>query len=163
MTHTHTPRPSHETSAHRTTSTPSTIAQHISLRQINRFVAGLWAVLVAVLLVIAASSASYGQASEPSAQRARLTTPAPKNLDQVSRQISYPRSAQIEKHSGTVIAELLVDRDGRPIQYAVEGEAAPELKQAVAEHLFDLRFEPAQRDGEPVRMYVRIPFAFVLR
>ncbi len=163
MTHHQTPRKNDEMSAPRTASAHHVQAHHISMSQLNRFVAGLWGALVVVLLLIAASSASYGQAGAPAAQNGRLRSPAPKNLERVTRQIAYPAAAQRERQSGTVIAEVLVDRDGSPVQFAVEGEASPVLKQAVAEHLDELRFEPARRDGEPVRMYVRIPFAFVLR
>ncbi len=163
-------------SGRRNPSASTANARSTSERQrVNRLFLALWSTLVGALLVVALSTASYGQVqlacrgyspevrdvlANPQADA--TMPPSPLNLEAVSAKIRYPRSASSHGQQGVVSAEILVSETGQVLQYTVDGAAAPALKQAVAEQLFELRFQPALRGGQPVRMYVSIPFAFRL-
>ncbi len=91
----------------------------------------------------------------------RVVVPArPLNLDAVKRTIGYPSEASSRGITGTVVAQMLVDELGQVKRYVVTGKCDPILKEAVAAHLMDLKFEPATRGARPVDMWVNVRFTF---
>ena len=78
--------------------------------------------------------------------------------------LRYPaelRSANVE---GEVLAQFVVDRDGRylPGSLKVLKSSHPLFTQAVAEALPEMRFEAAEVNGTKVRQMIQYPFTFTL-
>lgn len=91
----------------------------------------------------------------------RVVIPArPLNLDAVKRTIGYPSEAAAKALTGTVVAQMLVDEQGQVTRYVVTGKCDPILKEAVAAHLMDLKFEPGTRGTKPIDMWVVVKFNF---
>ncbi|MEL6699823.1 MAG: TonB family protein [Bacteroidota bacterium] len=84
--------------------------------------------------------------------------PEPLNLNKVRKAIRYPYIARKKRIEGVVIIAILVDRDGNPVNARVIREAHPVLAKAVTEQIFSLRFDPAERGGEPIGAWTSIPF-----
>lgn len=76
----------------------------------------------------------------------------------------YPREALRAGLSGTVLLDVLVDVDGRPLDVRiVQSSGHRVLDMAARRHvLARWRFEPAMRDGQPVQALGRVPVDFRL-
>ncbi|WP_157861444.1 energy transducer TonB [Desulfurivibrio alkaliphilus] len=76
----------------------------------------------------------------------------------------YPRAAQRRHHQGTVILEVLVNRQGRVEELQVaESSGYPLLDQAALAAVADWRFEPGRRNGQTITSTVLVPVSFVLQ
>lgn len=76
----------------------------------------------------------------------------------------YPRLARQRGYEGTVLLEVLVNREGRAIEVDVATSCGHRLlDKAAQEAVRDWRFEPAKRGDEAVDMRVRIPVRFRLQ
>lgn len=74
----------------------------------------------------------------------------------------YPEEA-IKKHEqGTVLLDVLVGVDGKPISITVNraSKAPPELVKAASDAAMRWRFNPATEHGKPIQSYARIPVTF---
>lgn len=78
---------------------------------------------------------------------------------------SYPPGALRKGLEGTVLLEVLVDTDGRPLEVAVSRSSGHrELDRAALRHVLGhWRFQPALRDGRPVQAIGLVPIVFALR
>jgi periplasmic protein TonB len=78
---------------------------------------------------------------------------------------SYPRDALREGVEGTVMLQVLVDVDGRPLQVDVQRSSGDRRLDAAARRqvLQHWRFRPAMQDGRPVQAIGLVPIAFNLR
>lgn len=78
---------------------------------------------------------------------------------------TYPRAALHARIEGTVLLEVLVDIDGRPLRVDVrEGSGDRRLDAAAREQvLAHWRFRPAIRDGRAVQAIGLVPINFRLR
>ena len=76
----------------------------------------------------------------------------------------YPRDALRDRATGTVLLEVLVDVDGRPLEVKISQSSGHRgLDNAARRHvLARWRFEPAMRDGRPVQAIGIVPVDFVL-
>lgn len=76
----------------------------------------------------------------------------------------YPRDAMRDGASGTVLLEVLVDVDGRPLEVKIAHSSGHRgLDNAARRHvLAKWRFEPAVRDGRAVQAIGMVPVDFVL-
>jgi len=76
----------------------------------------------------------------------------------------YPPSALRAGHQGTVVLQVLVDVDGRPLRVEVDtGSGYRELDDAARRHVLRRwRFQPAMRDGQPVQAIGLVPITFSL-
>jgi TonB family protein len=99
------------------------------------------------------SSNATLQADEP---------PVPINLMEIRQSIGYPKPAAEAGLEGLVVARVLVEKDGSYLQHELVKSVDPRLDQAVVDQLPTLSFEPATKDGQPVRFWVNIPFRFKL-
>jgi len=88
--------------------------------------------------------------------------PTPLNMPDLQRAIGYPEKARNEGYEGTVIIRLLVDPQGNAVEYRVINRVTELLADEVEKHIMDLKFDPAQVNGQPVHFWVNIPFAFKL-
>lgn len=76
----------------------------------------------------------------------------------------YPRLSRLRGEEGVVLLEIEVLPDGRVGAVRVlQGSPYPRLTKAALAAARAARFQPALRDGQPVRAVVRVPFEFTLR
>jgi protein TonB len=77
---------------------------------------------------------------------------------------AYPRDALREGVQGTVLLQVLVDVDGRPLRVEVQHSSGDRrLDVAARRQVLDhLRFRPAMRDGHAVQAIGLVPVAFNL-
>lgn len=98
-----------------------------------------------------AIDASTGSSSAPASIPVAVSSPPPR----------YPRSALRRGESGEVLLDVIVGANGRPLRVEVERSSrVPALDAAAVEAVRRWRFQPAQRQGEPVPARVRIPVTF---
>lgn len=76
----------------------------------------------------------------------------------------YPRDALRSGHQGTVVLQVLVGVDGRPLEVIVEsGSGYRSLDEAARRHVLrHWRFQPAIQDGQPVQAIGLVPIEFSL-
>ena len=72
----------------------------------------------------------------------------------------YPERALKERVRGLVVLRVLVSEDGTPARVAVEKAAREDLTLAAIDAAGQWRFEPARKDGRPVRTFVTLRFPF---
>lgn len=97
-----------------------------------------------------------GPASGPAPmQLAYRAAPAP----------AYPRIALQRQWSGTVLLQVLVDVDGRPLDVSIARSSGHrELDEAARQQVLKRwSFQPATRDGAPVQAIGLVPVEFNLR
>lgn len=77
----------------------------------------------------------------------------------------YPRAALRDRLSGTVMLEILVDIDGRPLKVSIaQSSGHRELDRAALDHVLKRwTFRPAIKDGQAVQAIGLVPIAFNLR
>ncbi len=84
----------------------------------------------------------------------------PKPLAQAP--VSYPDAAKKDQIEGTVIVMVTIDTGGKVSDVSVKKSVRDDLDQAALASARAWTFEPAQRDGKPVKATVAIPFKFRL-
>ena len=72
----------------------------------------------------------------------------------------YPERALKERVRGLVILRVLVSEDGLPVRVSVEKAAREDLTQAAIAAAQQWRFQPARKDGRPVRTFAVVRFGF---
>ena len=72
----------------------------------------------------------------------------------------YPEKALRERVRGLVVLRVQVSETGEPLVIAVEREARKDLTDAAIAAAKQWKFEPATKDGRPVRGYVTLRFPF---
>lgn len=76
----------------------------------------------------------------------------------------YPAAARRSNLQGTVLLEVLVDRQGRASQVRVGRSCGHEmLDRSALASVRQWHFEPARRMGQPQEMWVQVPVRFQLR
>ncbi|MCY7355653.1 MAG: energy transducer TonB [Lysobacter sp.] len=77
----------------------------------------------------------------------------------------YPRAALRDRLTGTVMLEVLVDIDGRPLDVKIaQSSGHRELDRAALEHVLKRwTFRPAMKNGQAVQATGLVPIAFNLR
>lgn len=88
--------------------------------------------------------------------------PAPLNLAEVRQAIGYPEALVQAGLEGEVLVKVLVDARGRYARHEVLEAPSEAFTEAIAPHLHDLRFTPAQQAAQAVPAWVTIPFRFKL-
>ncbi len=76
----------------------------------------------------------------------------------------YPDKLRAEGIEGTVLAQFVVDREGKPdlATWKVLRASREEFAMAVLSALPGMKFTPARKDGRVVRQLVQQPFNFAL-
>jgi periplasmic protein TonB len=72
----------------------------------------------------------------------------------------YPAKALRERVRGVVVVRVLVSETGEPMEVVIERGARKDLNDAALEAARQWRFEPAKKDGNPVRTYATVRFPF---
>jgi len=94
------------------------------------------------------------------------TGPSPVQLEYLSAPApAYPRMAKQRGITGTVLLQVLVGIDGRPLDVTVaKSSGNRELDEAArAQVLRRWSFQPAQKDGQVVQAIGMVPIEFALR
>lgn len=75
----------------------------------------------------------------------------------------YPAVARRRNYEGTVVIDVLVDRQGRAAQVKIAHSSGYEiLDRSALNSVKQWRFEPGRRFGQPVEMWVQVPVRFAL-
>jgi len=72
---------------------------------------------------------------------------------------AYPEAAREAGQEGTVFCDVLVSKEGTPLEVRVAKGVSPALDEAAARAAL---FEPALKDGAPVSVWMRVPIEFEL-
>jgi protein TonB len=94
------------------------------------------------------------------------TGPAPMQLQyQLAPAPAYPRRALQQRLTGTVMLQVLVGIDGRPLDVSVaQSSGHRDLDEAArAQVLKRWSFQPATRNGQPVQAIGMVPIQFALK
>ena len=73
---------------------------------------------------------------------------------------TYPPELRKSKIEGSVTLVFILGEDGRVEEPRVENSSRPEFEKPALEAIRKWRFRPGQKDGKPVRSYIRIPMRF---
>ena len=73
---------------------------------------------------------------------------------------TYPPMAKRLHQEGTVSIRMVVTEEGNPIELEVVESAGSILDEAVLKAVQAWKFEPAKKDGAPVRVYYTIRQTF---
>jgi TonB family protein len=74
----------------------------------------------------------------------------------------YPEAARLAGLEGNVVVRIWVDREGNPRKAVVERSTYPIFDASACEAAMQFRFTAAINAGQPVPVWVRIPFVFRL-
>lgn len=88
--------------------------------------------------------------------------PKPINIDDIKKLVGYPEQARDNGIQGKVVLRILVDKNGHYLKHKVVSNPDLVLTEAVEKHIEKVRFQPAMKDGKPVKYWVNIPFHFKL-
>ncbi len=96
---------------------------------------------------------------------AHHTTASPEliNRDEVRRLLIryYPNELKEEGIGGDVLVDMRVDEQGLPDRRLVaRSSGICRLDMAALRVVAGMRFSPAQRDGKPVRFWIRLPILY---
>jgi len=98
-----------------------------------------------------AGPSSREVAPAPGNQPVPISSPAPR----------YPSAALRRGEGGTVLVRVEVDTAGMPVGVAlVQRSGSRDLDRAAMEAVREWRFQPAQRDGQPVAASLVVPIDF---
>lgn len=89
--------------------------------------------------------------------------PQPTNMDEIKKRIAYPPLAKEAGIQGKVIVRVLVDKEGRYKRHIVLRSPHKLLTEAVEKELPNLTFIPGLSNGQPIKVWVTIPFDFNLK
>ena len=95
-----------------------------------------------------------------------MTSPAPMQLEyRLAPAPAYPRRALQQRLAGTVLLQVLVGLDGRPLEVTVaQSSGHRELDEAArAQVLKRWSFQPATKDGRAVQAIGMVPIEFALK
>lgn len=88
--------------------------------------------------------------------------PLPLNMWLIRHLIGYPELALKKRIQGSVVVRILVDEQGRAVEYRVINDAPPLLRAGVEPYMLHLEFNPPTLNGKPVSTWVNIPFNYKL-
>jgi TonB family protein len=82
-----------------------------------------------------------------------------------SKGIRYPLRALDQRLEGEVKVEFVIDEDGRPSQFKIVKDTAPQagFSSRAVKHLKESRFIPAFSNGRPVKMRSTKEYIFIIR
>jgi len=83
-------------------------------------------------------------------------------LSEIHKRIRYPEEAKKAGIQGRVVIQVLVDENGKPIEFKVLTSSGYGLSQAAIDAISQVRFTPAILRGAPVKFWMNIPITFKL-
>lgn len=122
--------------------------------------------IIFTLIVFLCLSNSIGQSTDNDTETEDFVfpdvEPRPLNMGEVQKLIGYPDEARQKRIQGTVVLRVLVGESGNYIEHVVIQDSPPTLVNGVEKHIAKLKFSPATLNGENIKFWVNIPFAFKL-
>ncbi|MBI0398310.1 TonB family protein [Cyclobacterium marinum] len=88
--------------------------------------------------------------------------PKPLNLGEIYQAIGYPSKAKEAGIEGSVVVSVLVGENGEYLKHKIITHAHPLLSDPVDLEVKNLRFTPAMKAGETVKVWINLPFKFKL-
>ncbi|MEM7038326.1 MAG: energy transducer TonB, partial [Bacteroidota bacterium] len=88
--------------------------------------------------------------------------PAAVNMDEIRKLIGYPPMAKEAEIEGKVIVRVLVNKFGDYVKHAVLKDPHPILTRAVEGKINVLKTTPGVQAGQPIPVWITIPFDFKL-
>ncbi|WP_339901417.1 energy transducer TonB [uncultured Cyclobacterium sp.] len=88
--------------------------------------------------------------------------PKPLNLGEIYQAIGYPSKAKEAGIEGSVVVRILVGQNGEYLKHKIVTNAHPLLSNSVDLEVKNLRFTPAMKAGQPVKVWINLPFKFKL-
>ena len=73
---------------------------------------------------------------------------------------AYPAELRKAKIEGSVTLIFVLSENGRVEDPRVENSSRPEFEKPALEAIRKWRFSPGEKDGQPVRTYIRLPMRF---
>ena len=73
---------------------------------------------------------------------------------------TYPAELRKAKIEGVVTLVFVLNKDGRVEDARVENSSRPEFEKPALDAIRKWRFRPGEKDGQPVRTYIRLPMRF---
>lgn len=73
---------------------------------------------------------------------------------------TYPEALRKAKVEGVVTLIFVLDESGRVEDPRVENSSRPEFEKPALDAIRKWRFSPGQKDGQPVRTYIKVPMRF---
>lgn len=80
----------------------------------------------------------------------------------LATRIHYPKAAREEGVEGSIEVRAQITREGQVANTNIVASLHPELDRIVVNAVKRTRFEPATRAGEPLDIWIAIPFVFAL-
>ncbi|MFK7925479.1 MAG: energy transducer TonB [Bacteroidia bacterium] len=90
------------------------------------------------------------------------TAPEPINMTTVYQAIGYPKAAIEANKEAKVMVKILIGKDGKYVKHEYLGNPETVFTEAIDEHIADVEFTAAQKDGKAVKYWVTLPFMFKL-
>ena len=89
--------------------------------------------------------------------------PAAQNMQEVGKNIRYPKELKEAGVQGKVYVKLLISEEGKVLKHIIVKSPHERLSAEVIEHVHFLEFTPGQEDGKAVMTWVMVPFDFKLK
>lgn len=84
------------------------------------------------------------------------------SLEALQRELNYPQEAKNKGIETTLIAKVLVNKNGKVEQISFEKEMGYGFEDAAREALHAVTFKAGERNGKSVNMFITIPVKFEL-
>ncbi|MDW3645447.1 MAG: energy transducer TonB [Bacteroidia bacterium] len=84
------------------------------------------------------------------------------NINEIRKQIGYPKLAQDAGIQGQVLLRVLFDEEGEYLRHEVLSEVHPILTEATLKHIHKLRYTKAIQDAKAIQFWAYVPFNFKL-
>jgi len=84
------------------------------------------------------------------------------NMDEIKGKLQYPKKCRMMNIEGKVMVRALIGQDGLIVKHIIRESPHDLMTQEVERVLYSLRFSPAVQNGEPVLLWVTLPFDFKL-
>jgi TonB family protein len=121
-----------------------------------------WTTRAIVTAIVGALSVSIAAVQDQPVYKVGDDGLTPPNVVREVRPV-YSQDALERKVQGDVLLELIVTEQGLPTDVRVVKPLDPSLDRAAIDAAMEWRFEPARKDGEPVRVRVHLELRFTLR
>ncbi len=81
----------------------------------------------------------------------------------IQKNLVYPETARQEKIEGRVIVQAVIDESGDVVSTEVIKSIHPDMDKAAVKAIEETKWEPALKDGKPVKVQVSMPVGFKLK
>ncbi|MCF7807094.1 MAG: energy transducer TonB [Candidatus Marinimicrobia bacterium] len=113
-----------------------------------------------VVLMLLLVGCAWFRAEKPPGE---ILKPTPMGgYEQLSTRIYYPRTIREQGVEGTVTIKAYISLDGRVEKTRISQTLHPELDRIAENAVKRTLFNPASRDGEPLKVWIAIPIVFTM-